>query len=953
MSAPLLQSAQTLPVVTELAWQRASKPGAILAVPDSTVIGVDIAGFDRRDQQLAWRDVSLARAIQVVAAKAAQALQIAVPAPTLPACPTVLTDQEAALSVDGSGLASATLTGLVQPGSVVLLVDGLAVQDDGRGQLVVAGSCLGGSIDYGSGDLTVRTSLDVGAEVAATYKSVKYLEASAADVDVGQSAVPGGLSGVQHVDNLDVPDPGALRADKHLYRRDLVLYEVLQLAADIFRRLQLGQPYDDLKAASPVPATDQASSAWPHWTQQLYNQRWSRALGQESLAQVDGSLRWSPQVYQDPDRNLAQRDNALAWYVAQLSLLLGFQAELHSDQGPLLTERSVVITTETGVPILTERAGDVFTRTGSCELYERANRLVVRVVDSTPGGYLLTERGERILTELGTPLWIASPESLALSPAVDSPAVPTHWSREPVSYLLAYEDANYRVFQAAPMAGHGELRLIYDRLRRAIQWRTEQLEQVHQPREAAPVFEGLRERQAVEVVVDCPTNRDAAWCRQQAALWQPTGVQEELYQDVPMDQLDLGAGRRSGFITGGGLTLGQRAIFASAGSIGYLDFEADGRALEARQLWWGFNMVINPTIKVIQAASGYSEAVAGSGSFATSGYAVALPSSVQHLSWQLKLPPGGYRVKFQWADASNTRPKVQAQLKYAGQPIYGGYWQASSASEQASPAAVIQVAVRTAVELRLDLTPGGQAGGELTLLGFTLERLDVDEPAEVRLNLELCDRGGDTLTPITGTKSLVRTWLVGGQLEVAGTGWIDSALLADRYQVSLKVSLLDDPVWPLTIERVDHRRLVAVAQSAQPGRAAQLKACYLNQALSTLTLSSKRATQLEPEVDFRSSAGQWTAASTEAWLDRLTLTEPRVRELLRSPSPGDLGRPAVLPSGLTPDSGKIIAALGSRQATVELAPLQAWMLAANLPVVREAFWLTPPPEPLLQLVTDT
>lgn len=949
MSEAIIQSAQVLPKVEALPWGGATRPGTTLTSVATSRPGVDVEGFAARDRELAWRDISLAQAIKAVAERAASAFQVQIGAPSIQAAPDISVSSEAAGTV-ASGAVSATLTGFVQASRVSITLGGTVTSDDGRGLIVPVGVITGGTINYQSGALVLATTADDGLVAVIKYRSVQYLAANSADADTGQSSAPGGYSGVKHVDNSSVPDPGALNADKHLYRRDLLLYEVLQHASEIFQRLQAGLPYADLGAASPIPTVaDLTVPPWPNWLQQSFPQSWSQARAKESLVEASASQRWGPQVYSDPDRNLAWRDNVLAWYSAQLSLLLGFKIQLITGQPTILTERGEVILTETGSHMLLERTEATFQRAGACELYEKANRLLVRAVEPVPVLYLLTERRKKFLTRDGKAIWFKPVE--ATIPAIDRPAVPSIKNREATTYLLAHEDANYRVFQAYPRSAYGELSLVYDRARREVRWRTECLSQVHKPREAAPIFEGVRPQQLVQIIADVPSNQDAAYCKHQASQWQPTGYQEDLIQNVNLASKKPNSGTLTGFTAG--MTYGQQIIFSKPGSAAYVNFVLDGRFFEAQRLWWQFNIALNPAIEVSQKGSSYSSAVPGAAYTSVNGTIQLSGTATQTINWLVSLPAGSYRVKFQWQDTSTARTKVRAVLKYDGQQVFGGLWQAASAAVADSLPATILAAGPASKALSLTLTLGSQTSGQLKLVGFTLERLTVDPDFQYRVNFELCDRDGATLTPIAGGTKLVRGWLKAGQAEVCGTGWIDASTLADRYQASLRITLLDQPPLPLQISALDQRRLISISRTPNYALAGQLKSSLLAQAISTVQASYRRALALSPDVEFRQASGSallWTAASTEAWLTRLELLESRVRVAFRAPSIGDLGRPALVPRGLIPGRNTVVAELGSIGSTPELVPLQPWMLPLNLPVAHESFWSTEAPEPELQIV---
>lgn len=116
------------------------------------------------------------------------------------------------------------------------------------------------------------------------------LEAVAAD-----TAPVSVVGAVDHVENSSVPKDG-IATDRQLYARDVTLYEALRSICDIYG-------LEDLAQLAEVGQDD----------------AWSIADGiAQKLACVGFNIPLSVKLLKDPDCDLAERDNQLATYVAQL-----------------------------------------------------------------------------------------------------------------------------------------------------------------------------------------------------------------------------------------------------------------------------------------------------------------------------------------------------------------------------------------------------------------------------------------------------------------------------------------------------------------------------------------------------------------------------------------------------------------------------------------------------------
>lgn len=115
------------------------------------------------------------------------------------------------------------------------------------------------------------------------------------------------FSQVRHVLNSSVPYDAIRYADADLYGRDCLVYETLARAcAQVFG------------TSSPVPQIDASNTYFsPNGTY-----AWSLAEGRANRADINNALLLNRELFKNPDQNLADRDNQLAAYTANLVRVL-------------------------------------------------------------------------------------------------------------------------------------------------------------------------------------------------------------------------------------------------------------------------------------------------------------------------------------------------------------------------------------------------------------------------------------------------------------------------------------------------------------------------------------------------------------------------------------------------------------------------------------------------------
>jgi hypothetical protein len=114
----------------------------------------------------------------------------------------------------------------------------------------------------------------------------------------------GTASQIRHVKNISIPWDAARYADSDLYGRDSLAYEILARACE--------QAFTD----PPISRIDAAGTIFPDTSV------WSLGEGDAQRRDINAALPLNRDLFKLPDQNLADRDNQMAGYVAQLAQVL-------------------------------------------------------------------------------------------------------------------------------------------------------------------------------------------------------------------------------------------------------------------------------------------------------------------------------------------------------------------------------------------------------------------------------------------------------------------------------------------------------------------------------------------------------------------------------------------------------------------------------------------------------
>lgn len=1002
MGQSLIQSALVLPKVPVLPFGTALKPGVTLTVPNplggilvenGTAVYdgmVDVIGYATRDRELQYRDIAVAQAIELIARRAATVFNANFSFAQVPVNPDVFTAEtlSGTLAI-GAAQYTTTLANVpVARGRMAISIGAVSTVDDGQGNVVANGIINGGSIDYVGGTLVISVIPNTAKTlpVVISWLQVQYLQSNTVDLNPNQpSNALGGATGVEYVDNSNVPQDAAL-TDQDLYRRDLALYEVLTVADQIF--VQLQNAWSVASASPTIPTTLNGTTPISGVT---LNDAWSQALADGTLAMPGFGQRWSPDVYADADQYLAWRDNVLAAYAAELSSklasVLNATADLNvlsviGSENPIIVNASQhlpddpippypdpsVTTTDTPQALRPMPPTWLVNYNGYFAPLQTANRLLLRVSDSQVDSYVAPNTSN-LNFQLGSLQYdyvggVSTPvlrfndtEYTSLDGNVAQARLPRN---EAEVYLLTTEDTRYRTFTAYPTAGNSARTLVYDKLLATIRWYPHSPQDVMVPQPAGPTVIGTRPTQSVQLLGSAPYGLDAEYWRQKAAQVQATQCHERSsqYLNFPTQS---GIPSTYAEVSAVPVVLSTQAgIFTLAGAFRFESLYVYALARAAQSQWMQFNFLVTPARSWYrhsntwnQTASSGAISVNSSGMFlppanATNSY--QLPTNVPQAVWNINVPSGAYNLFFEWYDVNSAPVPLNFTVRWNGQIIFTGPWLATAPNALGN-SPVVQFFAASSATGTISLTwdsPVTSTGVFITRLNFALVGNAV--PAEYALNATFYDNDSSAslLNQMPGQNFRFLGML--GVPEVLSTDWIDIAQVDQRTVMNAQLAMLDQPDIALALTGVEVRTRIKIDPMSNWEAFQPYKDQCLAQALSSI--QSKYASRAQA-TEIRAGASPnytWTATTTSGWLAPLAYAEPRLNLAFRQARPGDVGRPALVPAGVYFNGTGIVALNGPLAAIPTLSPWQPWMAPLNFPVAMEDFWTVEQPAKPVQLI---
>jgi len=397
---------------------------------------------------------------------------------------------------------------------------------------------------------------------------------------VGQN-LPNSSTGIQYVLNASVPYAAVQVTDVNLYNRDLMLYETLARAASIF------QPDPPIRSIDPAGRYIGATSVWA--TDQSVN----------CPKVVNAAEPMNQATFKDPDLYLADRDNQVASYVAQVTKAI---------QNP----------------------------------FEFASRIYVQI--NSPVGKNEEESKTYVLTDnafiLGN-VYTAGDQVLyfgiwyqALATTADSPPS-SNWTQLPSQTL--------RQFLADPSLGSRN-RIIYDTAAKTLQWFRETLDLVHVPQIVGFLIPGIFNDQTIETLAAIPEKKDAQFYLQKSARIQfssGTWATQQVFSPTSNHASS------STSVTGGVNALWQnvKSVMLPMPDTFILDIEN----LFCASGTYALNCLVRPSPEITIAGGDNQQ-----GSLDVSDGGTTFGTLGDSRNWELALPAGGWQLFIDFSNASTT-----------------------------------------------------------------------------------------------------------------------------------------------------------------------------------------------------------------------------------------------------------------------------------------------------------
>jgi hypothetical protein len=603
--------------------------------------------------------------------------------------------------------------------------------------------------------------------------------------------------------------------------------------------------------------------------------------------------------------------------------------------------------------------------------FQTANKLLIRIVDTQVDTYT-PPNTSNLAFELGTldfdfqsgtstvVLRFNDTEYVTLDGNIAQARLPRN---EPEVYLLTAEDTRYRTFSAFPITGNSTRTLVYDKLLATVRWYPHSLQDAMAPQPAGPLTVGIRQSQTIEVVGSAPYGLDSEYWRQKAAQVQATVCHERSYQymDFPTQS---GVPQTYTEISAAPVVLSDKpGIFTLAGSFRFENFYVYALSRQTQVQWVQFNFLVTPARAWYRHANSWSQddsngaiSVDDTGMFlppTSSTNAYQLVTNTPQAAWVVSVPTGQYDLFFEWMDLNTTPEPLSFTIRWNNQVIFTGSWLATAANTLGnSPASQFFAANSNPGILSLTWnSPVTLNGIKITRLNFSLKGTVV--PVDYKLNANFYDNDAfsSAMNLMSGQNFRFRGIL--GMTDVLSTDWIDIAQVDARTVMNVELRMLEQPGIALAVTGVEVRTRIKIDPITNRQTYQSYKDRCLIEALNGIQAKYTRRAQTTEIRTGTDPNFSWTSNVTAAWLAQIAYEEPRLNLAFRPARPGDVGRPALVPTGVYFDGIGIVALNGPLTATPTLSPWQPWMAPLNFPVAMEDFWVVEMPlKPVKLIIID-
>ena len=722
-------------------------------------------------------------------------------------------------------------------------------------------------------------------------------------------------SQVVHVKNSSLPID-ALSVDKDLAGRDALLYEVLARACQVF-------------STAPLTPNDSNGTLIPGTT------AWSQAEALATRHDINPALPVDTNLFKYADRHLANRDNEIAAYVSRLCQIL---------KNPFAFADRLYVRIDN----VNERELEIFS--------------LIRVYWDSTKTYL---PGDEVYHATS---WWRAQQFTTSEPDQDT----ADWT--------AIDTQTERIYQADPNL-LGRNRIVYDTALKTLQWFSESLAEVHMPQIYALSIPGPQIGQFITTVPAIPEAKDAEFWRQKAA--------RITYKGTLASHVD-GYHDTSGIQTG--VTQADTTGLTGPGDLVF-PFVAN---LE-KDLKYRFSALVKPSQEVA-ILGGYNQiALVGtlSGVTFTGGYKPATGVEGNPVPFSISLPAGGWELTLEYTDLNAETNGFGTKITNNGNVIMED---ASPLLFQNANGIKYSVGQLLNSNPIIFTSPGGinniniqwtYGDGLFHIRTLTFASRDL-KIARYSMRVDVHDTSGNSIISDIGTLiPTVDTWGERDTYNVMPFEFVANQNLSNP-DIELKWQPEDFQL-PIQVRQVQLEEIVSLDPIPEFGGFLSWKQECLYRAFRSVNTAHISYISNTPDLpDFTTNGTIWNKLSTDSWMQAIETYQPRLRNIPNVTEiidgkqykvvggyavynggtytdglkfygttatsiltyggqvdqqgafilsyPGHIGKPALLPLGLSYNNNSIVQANDTAKQSPVLTVCQPWMIEAGIYVAHPDFW---------------
>ncbi len=478
--------------------------------------------------------------------------------------------------------------------------------------------------------------------------------------------------------------------------------------------------------------------------------------------------------------------------------------------------------------------------------------------------------------------------------------------QEPDTYVLTSETDEAKVWSAFPLLPDGRLTVRYDKTRQTVSWLGEQ------PIASNPAPQGMTIPVAggdLTVIGSSPTVADAEFFRQKAARLNTRPYVDRIVFQTSSPEL---------YLTGGGLYQPSSVLLPIPGQLLF----SLPILIPAGCTRVGLHVMPTKFISVLGFLNRTRQA---------DGTAVML-AAAGNVTFDVPLPIARVLMQVDITDKTARTSAFALEITANGNLVFDG---AFTFNEAPGTSVLTQA-------FELDNSEADAAGpvtiviawrggaGQLTInqLLFTTPLVGDDLTYSVSLQV--------------GANQPTSPVQVMGVAERQDVVWFDTLVAATTPNPVLGVSFQGGNNAALVVNAYDLRIFDLRAALPNPAAYEPHKMSLALKALGSVgrAWGQSLATSPADPSTIVDGVATWDGAANARWLSMIEAKEPRLLQAFSIAGPGDIGRPALIPDGLTlADDGVTVLSnqpVGRQRPTYQL--LQAWMLGFDARVAGSDFW---------------